>query len=68
MKPKTWSKTNWDADHYIVEFNGKREGPTCVEAVAHTSDTQGWVRRVWYDGPFQKDKKFYGNVHIVKVK
>jgi hypothetical protein len=59
----------WHADmtnsrHFFVEFNGKREGPTCVEA----NSEDGWIIREWEVGDMPRRRKFYGNVFIVRFK
>lgn len=63
-----WNREQTDADYFMVELNGKKEGPTCVEAQMGEDGAQGWVRRVWYDVFTKKDRKFYGNVFIVRIK
>jgi hypothetical protein len=69
-----WNKDLPNAKEYLVEFEGLFEGETCVEAKASSRFRTGWIRRVWtIDGglfvaPHQKERTFYGKVHIVRVK
>lgn len=65
----TWNRDDDDAGEYRASFNGKFEDETCVEACASTPEgREGWVRRVWKVGHRLRDKKFYGVVHVVRVK
>jgi len=63
-----WSRDDPDGREYRPSLNGKFEGETCVEARASEGGIEGWVRRVWKVGRQTRDRKFYGNVHVVRIR
>lgn len=73
--PKHWDAMQFDAGCYQVEFSGKWEGISCVEAQEETESENGWIIREWFisDGAWgggtkKMRKKFFGKVSIVRVK
>ena len=64
-----WISSMPQAKDYKVMLNGKTEPPTCVEAQSSPDKgVNGWVKRRWLVGLEMRERKFYGNVHIVRVK
>lgn len=70
---KHWKKSDPNSSLYKIEYNGKWEEKSCVEAKASTKEQDGWILREWdlnvgNGRIINRKRKFYGKVFIVRIK